>query len=280
MEEPVQATQQAASTAARKVLLARHPKRPYALDYIQAIFTDFTELHGDRFFADDKAAVAGFAMLDGQPVAIIGQQKGRNIQENMERNFGMMHPEGYRKTLRIMKLAEKFSKPIITFIDTPGAYPGIGAEERGQAEAIARNLREMSVLKTPVVSAIIGEGGSGGALAVCIADRVLMMENAVFFVCTPEACSSILWKDKSKADEAAEALKLTAASLKELGVIDEIVGEPGEGAHADTAGAADSLKYSLKKHLSELSGMAVKTLIEKRYAKFRRLGIFTENGRK
>ncbi|MEW6040756.1 MAG: acetyl-CoA carboxylase carboxyltransferase subunit alpha [Elusimicrobiota bacterium] len=270
-------------TPAQKVLLARHPKRPYSLDYIQEIFSDFIELHGDRCYADDRAAVCGFASLNGSSVAIIAQQKGRTLQENIERNFGMMHPEGYRKALRIMKLAEKFSKPVITFVDTPGAYPGIGAEERGQAEAIARNLKEMSVLKVPIISVIIGEGGSGGALAICVADRILMLEHSVFFVCTPEACSSILWKDKSKADQAAKALKLTADDLLQLKIIDEIIPESGAGAHEDLKSTAGALKKSLKKHVNELlkefNNKNLQAMLQKRYDKYRNIGVFYENNK-
>ena len=215
----------------QRIQLARHPKRPYTLDYVKLIFEGFTELHGDRAFADDRAMACGFAFLDGKPVMVMGQQKGRDIQENMERNFGMAHPEGYRKALRLMKLAEKFNRPIITFIDTTGAYPGIGAEERGQAEAIARNLREMSSLKVPVVSVVIGEGGSGGALGIGVANRMLMLENAWYSVISPEGCAAILFRDATKAPEAARALKITATDLKHFGIVDEIIAEPQGGAH-------------------------------------------------
>ncbi|MBU2567822.1 MAG: acetyl-CoA carboxylase carboxyltransferase subunit alpha [Elusimicrobia bacterium] len=261
-------------TPAQKVLLARHPKRPYTLDYISAMFTDFTELHGDRAFADDKAIVAGLAVFDETPVLIMGQQKGRTVEENIERNFGMMHPEGYRKALRLMKLAEKFSKPIIIFIDTPGAYPGIGAEERGQSEAIARNLREMSVIRTPVICVVIGEGGSGGALGIGVADRILMLENSYYSVISPEGCAAILFRDASKNDEAAAALKLTAQDLYQTGIIDEIIQEPAEGAHADPVGASRNISDSLKKHLVELKTIPVRELLVKRYRKYRKIGAF------
>ena len=260
----------------QRVQLARHPKRPYTGDYIKQIFTDFIELHGDRAFADDRALVCGIAELDGMPVAVIGQQKGRNIQENMERNFGMAHPEGYRKALKVMKLAEKFGRPIITFIDTPGAYPGIGAEERGQSEAIAKNLRDMSVLKVPVVSVVIGEGGSGGALGIGIANRVLMFENSYYSVITPEGCAAILFRDAAKAAEAAEALPITAKDLLELGIIEEIIAEPLGGAHRDPQASAANLKAALLKHLGELSKLSERELQDGRYAKFRSLGRFSE----
>ncbi len=263
-------------TPAQKVQLARHPKRPYTLDYINLLFTDFIELHGDRNFADDKAIIAGIGMLEYTPVVIIGQQKGRNLQENLERNFGMPHPEGYRKALRIMKFAEKFSKPIITFIDTPGAYPGIGAEERGQSEAIARNLKEMSIIKTPIICIVIGEGGSGGALGIGVGDRILMLENAVYFVCTPEACSAILFKDSTRSEEAASALRLTAQDLYKFGILDEIIQEPEGGAHRDIKKTAENIKIALKKHISELYKMPVSKLLEKRYKKYRSIGVFSK----
>src|SRR5256885_700825 len=220
-------------TPMQRVQVARHPKRPYALDYLRSVFSDFVELHGDRLFRDDPAIVGGWARLDGQTVMAIGHQKGRDTKENLRRNFGMAHPEGYRKALRLMKLAEKFHAPVVTLVDTPGAYPGIGAEERGQAEAIAHNLLEMAGLRTPILTAIIGEGGSGGALGVGLGDRVLMLENAVYSVISPEGCAAILWKDASQRERAAEALKITAQDLLQLGVIDEIVPEPPGGAHAD-----------------------------------------------
>lgn len=265
-------------TTWQRVQLARHPRRPYMLDYVKAIFTDFIELHGDRAFADDRALVCGLASLDGQSVAIIGQQKGRNLQENLERNFAMAHPEGYRKALRIMKLAEKFNLPIITFIDTPGAYPGIGAEERGQAEAIARNLREMSILTVPVVSVIIGEGGSGGALGIGIANRILMLENSYYSVITPEGCAAILFRDASKAAAAAEALKITAQDLKQAGIVDEIIPEPLGGAHRAPAVTAANVKAAFIRHLAELTKTPGKKIASERYKKYRDMGSFIEKG--
>ena len=261
-------------TPAQKVLLARHPKRPYTLDYISSMFTEFTELHGDRVFADDRAIVAGLAVFEGTPVLVMGQQKGRTVDENIERNFGMMHPEGYRKALRLMKLAEKFSKPIIIFIDTPGAYPGIGAEERGQSAAIARNLREMAVIRSPIICLVIGEGGSGGALGIGVADRILMLENSYYSVISPEGCAAILFRDASKSAAAAAALKLTAQDLHRAGIIDEIIPEPAEGAHTDPAVASQNISVSLKKHLSELKTISVRELIAKRYRKYRKIGAF------
>ncbi len=258
----------------QRVQIARHPKRPYTLDYIRLMFTDFVELHGDRSFADDRALLCGTAVLDGKPVVVIGQQKGRDITENLERNFAMAHPEGYRKALRVMKLAEKFSRPIITFIDTPGAYPGIGAEERGQAEAIARNLREMANLRVPVVSVIIGEGGSGGALGIGVANRIL--ENSYYSVISPEGCAAILFRDASKAREAAEALKITAEDLFKIGVVDEIVPEPAGGAHSDHELTAAKLKEVIIKHLSQLSGLSESDLEKDRYEKYRKMGVFSE----
>lgn len=265
-------------TTWQRVQLARHPRRPYMLDYVKAIFTDFIELHGDRAFADDRALVCGLGSLNGQSVAIIGQQKGRNLQENLERNFAMAHPEGYRKALRIMKLAEKFGLPIITFIDTPGAYPGIGAEERGQAEAIARNLREMSSLTVPVLSIIIGEGGSGGALGIGIANRILMLENSYYSVITPEGCAAILFRDASKAAAAAEALKITAQDLKQLGIVDEIVPEPLGGAHRDPGTTSANVKEAFERHLAELVKVPASKIAGERYQKIRAMGSFTEKG--
>jgi len=256
----------------QRTQLARHPGRPYTLDFIRAMMTDFVELAGDRLFGEDHAIVGGLAEFDGQPVVVIGHQKGRDTKENLFRNFAMPHPEGYRKALRLMKLGEKFGKPIINLIDTPGAYPGIGAEERGQAEAIARNLREMSELKVPIISIITGEGGSGGALALGVADVVLMLEYAIYSVITPEGCAAILWRDRAKAPEAAEALGLTAQTLKGLDVIDDIVPEPMGGAHRDPVGAAAILKGYLVKHLKALQKMEVSKLLERRYEKFRRMG--------
>ncbi|MDI6641619.1 MAG: acetyl-CoA carboxylase carboxyltransferase subunit alpha [Elusimicrobiota bacterium] len=261
-------------TPAQRVQLARHPKRPYTLDYVNLLFSDFTELHGDRNFADDRAIIAGMAFFNGKSVAVIGHQKGRTVEENIERNFGMAHPEGYRKALRVMKLAEKFSKPVIIFIDTPGAYPGIGAEERGQAEAIARNLKEMSVLKTPIICVVIGEGGSGGALGIGIADRILMLENSYYSVISPEGCASILFRDTSKSAEAAQALKITANDLFNLKVIDEIITEPLGGAHRNINQTAENIKQSLTKHLSELLNLSTNSLLELRYKKYRSIGIF------
>lgn len=262
-------------TPVERVQLARHPKRPYTLDYIEAIFTDFIELHGDRAFRDDEAIVGGWARLDGRSVMVIGHQKGRDIKENLRRNFGMPHPEGYRKALRLMQLAEKFGHPIITLIDTPGAYPGIGAEERGQAEAIARNLREMARLRVPTISVVIGEGGSGGALALGVTDRILVFENAIYSVISPEGCAAILWKTNEAKDKAAAALKLTAADLTELGVADEVIAEPTAGAHADPQGAARSLREALIRQLDELRELDGDTLIRTRLEKYSRMGEWT-----
>ncbi len=235
-------------TPMQRVQVARHPKRPYTLDYLRTVFTDFVELHGDRLFRDDPALVAGWARLDGQTVMVIGHQKGRDTKENLRRNFGMAHPEGYRKALRLMQLAEKFHAPVITLVDTPGAYPGLGAEERGQAEAIARNLIAMASLRTPILTAVIGEGGSGGALAIGVADRVVMFENSVYSVISPEGCAAILWKDASQKERAAEALKLTATDLLELGVIDEIIPEPPGGAHSDPDAARGEVPFDGRVH--------------------------------
>ncbi|WNG37492.1 acetyl-CoA carboxylase carboxyltransferase subunit alpha [Archangium minus] len=257
------------------VQLSRHSSRPYFLDYVQHLFTDFFEMAGDRLFGEDPSIVGGFARFEGQVVMLIGHQKGRNTKENMARNFGMPRPEGYRKALRLMELAERFEKPILTFVDTPGAYPGIGAEERGQAEAIAYNLEVMSRLKVPIVSTVIGEGGSGGALAIGVGNRVLMMENSIYSVISPEACSSILYRDASKAEKAADALKLTAKDLKEMNVIDEIIPEPAGGAHRDYAKAAENLGKAVRKHLSELSELTGNELVQDRYQKFRALGVFS-----
>ncbi|MHB9154197.1 MAG: acetyl-CoA carboxylase carboxyltransferase subunit alpha [Endomicrobiales bacterium] len=263
-------------TTWQRVQVARHPRRPYTLDYVKLVFTDFVELHGDRAFQDDRAMICGLAFLGKEPVALIGHQKGRNIQENMERNFGMAHPEGYRKALRIMKTAEKFDLPVITFIDTPGAYPGIGAEERGQAEAIARNLREMSNLRIPVISLIIGEGGSGGALGIGIANRVLMLENAYYSVITPEGCAAILFRDAAKAPDAAAALKITAQDLLQAKVIDEIVAEPLGGAHRDITQTAGNIREALTRHLASLKALSPGELAADRYRKFRAMGVYVE----
>ncbi len=261
-------------TAIERVQLARHPKRPFTLDYVERTFSDFIELHGDRAYRDDEAIVGGWARLDGETVMVIGHQKGRDMKENMRRNFGMAHPEGYRKALRLMQQAEKFGRPIITLIDTPGAYPGIGAEERGQAEAIARNLREMARLRVPVIAVVIGEGGSGGALALGVADRVLMLENAVYSVITPEGCAAILWKTATAKDKAAEALKVTATDLEALGVVDAVIREPVGGAHNDWDAVADSLRESLVGHLGELKTKDSDTLRRERWEKFESMGAY------
>ena len=260
-----------------RVLLARHPKRPHSLDYINGIFTNFEELHGDRFFGDDASILAGMAKLDDKPVMVIGQQKGRDTKEKLLRNFGMPKPEGYRKALRVMQLASKFRRPIITLIDTPGAYPGIDAEERGQAEAIAYNLREMSRLRSPVISVVIGEGGSGGALALGVANRVYMLENAYYSVIAPESCAAIIWRDSGKAPLAAAALRLTAADLLELNLIDDVVPEPPGGAHLNAEAAIASLGATLRKALAELSAASDEQILDERYAKFRRMGNFFSN---
>ncbi len=263
-------------SAWERVQLARHPKRPHTIDYIQNIFTDFVELHGDRRFGDDKAIIAGFAFFEGKPVAVIGHEKGRDTKEKIERNFGMPHPEGYRKALRVMKLAEKFKRPIFTFIDTPGAFPGIGAEERGQSEAIAENLMVMGDLKTPIIATIIGEGGSGGALALGVADRILMLENAIYSVISPEGCAAILYKSQEKAPVAAENLKITAYDLKKLGVIDMIVKEPLGGAHLQPKKMFRHLKRALRIDLKCLSRIPIEELVEKRKKKFLSMGKFIE----
>ncbi len=259
----------------QRTRLARHPNRPYTLDYIKYMTTDFIELHGDRTFGDGVSIVGGFARLDGRPVMIIGHQKGRDTKENIRRNFGMSHPEGYRKALRLMKLAEKFNRPLVTLIDTPGAYPGIGAEERGQSEAIAKNLFEMSRLAIPVISVVIGEGGSGGALALGVGNRVMMLENAIYSVITPEGCAAILWKNCEKVEEAAEALKLTAQDLFKNQIIDEIIKEPIGGAHRDHKNAASILRRVLRRNLDELSSVPPNELVWRRRKKFREMGSFT-----
>jgi acetyl-CoA carboxylase carboxyl transferase subunit alpha len=260
----------------QQIQIARHSLRPYSADYIKLIFENFTELHGDRVFGDDQAILCGIAEINGKSVVVIGHQKGRTLEENVDKNFGMAHPEGYRKALRVMKLAEKFNRSIITFIDTPGAYPGIAAEERGQAEAIARNLREMSDLKVPVVSVIIGEGSSGGALGIGIANRVLCLENAYYSVISPEGCAAILFRDGSKAPEAAKAMKLTAKDLLKLKVIDEIIKEPLGGAHYDSVKTAANIKIALNKHLNEYEKMSGKEIAQERYVKFRNMGIYKD----
>ena len=257
-----------------RVLLARHPKRPHMLDYVQRLITDFEELHGDRAFADDHSIVSGMGWFDDLPVMIVGQQKGRDTKQRLFRNFGMPKPEGYRKAMRVMELAAKFSRPIITMLDTAGAYHGVDAEERGQGEAIARNLREMSRLGVPVIVVVIGEGGSGGALALGVGNRIYMMENAVYSVISPESCASIIYRDSTRAPIAAQALKMTAPDLLQLGLIDGIVPEPGEGAHADPDQAAESLRATLRSALEELAGRTPQQLIDERYDKFRRMGSF------
>jgi len=263
-------------TPIQRVQVARHPKRPYSLDYIHMAFTDFVELRGDRLFRDDPAIVAGWARLDGRPVVVIGQQKGRDTKENLKRNFGMAHPEGYRKALRMMYQAERFQAPIVTLIDTMGAYPGLGAEERGQAEAIARNLEVMASLRTPIVAAVIGEGGSGGALALALADRVLMLENSTYSVISPEGCAAILWKDAALAPRAAESLKLTSYDLLRLELIDEIVPEPPGGAHADPESAAGALGEALARHIAELVKLKPEKLVRLRTEKYLKMGRFQE----
>lgn len=260
----------------QKALISRHPNRPYTLDYIEAMMTDFVEMHGDRAFADDPAIVSGMAKLEGMPLTVIGHQKGRTTKEKIFRNFGMPNPEGYRKALRVMRFAERFRKPLLTFIDTPGAYPGIGAEERGQGESIARNLSVMSQLKTPILSVVIGEGGSGGALALGVADRILMLEHSTYSVISPEGCAAILWNDGSKASEAAELLKITAQDLFQMKVVDEVVEEPIGGAHRDPRRAAELLKEAVVRNLAEIRNVPFDDLLKQRYEKLRRIGMFDE----
>ena len=264
-------------SAWQKTQVARHAKRPYTLDYVQMLFGNLVEIHGDRKFADDPAIVGGFATYQGLPVAVLGHQKGRDIKDKIRRNFGMPSPDGYRKALRIMKLAEKFSRPLFTFIDTPGAYPGRGAEERGQAEAIATNLREMARLSIPIIVTVTGEGGSGGALAIGVGDRVNMLEHSIYSVISPEGCAAILWNDASKAPDAASAMQITAADLKDLGIVDEIVPEPVGGAHADPRRAAELLDSVLSRQLEELIRMDSTKRRETRYEKFRKLGRFGQS---
>ncbi len=254
--------------------LARHPQRPYTLDYVERIFTDWSEIHGDRAFRDDPAIVCGMARFHGEDVIVIGQQKARDAKQRVYRNFGMPHPEGYRKALRVMKIAEKFRRPVLTFVDTDGAYPGLHAEERGQGEAIARNLREMARLEVPIIATVIGVGGSGGALAIAVADRVLMMENAVYSVISPEGCASIMWRDASRKDLAAQAMKITAKDLSDLGCIDGIIPEPVGGAHTDHAQAAELLDQALQKHLAEIKSAPLPQLLDSRYKKFRAMAQF------
>ena len=259
-----------------RVQIARHPQRPFMLDYVHNAFDDFTELHGDRHVGDDEAMPGGLAYLEGRRVVVMGHQKGRDTKENLRRNFGSAHPEGYRKALRLMKLAEKFQAPIVTLIDTPGAYPGIGAEERNIAEAIAFNLKEMMLLSVPIISVVIGEGGSGGALGIGVADRVLMMENSYYSVISPEGCAAILWKDRKYAEEAATALRLSAGDLFEMGIIEEVINEPLGGAHHDPVGAANALKTTIQKHLIDLEKLDQQPLLDQRYDKFRKFGEFKE----
>jgi len=266
----------ASLTAWQRTQLARHPKRPHTRDWCRLLLEDFVELHGDRVYGDDAAIVGGLGRFEGQSVVVIGHQKGRDTREKIARNFGMPHPEGYRKALRLMEMAEKFTKPVLTFIDTPGAYPGLAAEERGQAEAIARNLRRMAGLRTPLVAVVTGEGGSGGALAIGMGNRVLMLEYAVYSVISPEGCAAILWGDAAKAPDAAEIMRTTAPDLLRLGVIDAVVPEPVGGAHRDWEAAAARLRDALRTHLGELRGRAPTALADERYEKFRRMGAFEE----
>ncbi len=260
----------------QRVQLARHPRRPYTLDYLETLAPDFTELHGDRLFRDDLAVVGGIGSIDGNPVMIVGQQKGRNLKENKARNFGMPHPEGYRKAIRLMKLGAKMGMPILCLIDTPGAFPGVEAEERGQAEAIAENLRDMAQLPVPVIVVVIGEGGSGGALAMSVGDVILMMENAVYSVISPEGCAAILWRDAAMKERAAEALKLTAEDLLQLGVADEIIQEPLGGAHREPRAAAEAIKEAVLKHLEALGKLDTETLLERRHTKYKLIGKYLE----
>ncbi|MGB2590795.1 MAG: acetyl-CoA carboxylase carboxyltransferase subunit alpha [Candidatus Acidiferrum sp.] len=262
----------------QRAQIARHQQRPYALDYIGSLFTDFIELHGDRNYGDDRALITGLAKFQGRPIAVIGHQKGRDTKQRLVRNFGQPKPEGYRKALRIMLLAAKFGRPVITFIDTPGAYPGIGAEERGQAEAIARNLREMSRLPVPILVTVTGEGGSGGALAIAVGDRVNILENSFYSVISPEGCAAIMWRDATKAETAAAALKITSKDLKEFGIVDEIVAEPEGGAHVDPEGAAQLLGEVLERQLVALTQQSTKDLLDARYEKFRKMGQFFDFG--
>ncbi|MBW8780338.1 MAG: acetyl-CoA carboxylase carboxyltransferase subunit alpha [Verrucomicrobia bacterium] len=281
IERKIEATQReiySSLTPWQKVQIARHPKRPYALDYVELICEGFVELHGDRQFNDDRALVGGTAFFNGDAVMIIAQQKGRETKEKIARNFGMPQPEGYRKALRLMKLAEKFGIPVLTFIDTPGAYPGIGSEERHVSEAIAVNLREMAMLRVPSISVVVGEGGSGGALGIGVTDRVLIFENSYYSVISPEGCAAILWKDAAAAPKAAEALKLNADQLEKLGVVDEVIAEPFGGAHNDIEQAAATLRYALQKHLNDLRGLKGDNLLDARYERYRRLGLYEEAG--
>ncbi len=282
IEQQIHSTQHEIYTALtpwQRVQIARHPKRPYALDYVGLLCENFQELHGDRQYNDDRALIGGTAFFDGRAVMIIAHQKGRDTKEKIARNFGMPQPEGYRKALRLMKMAEKFGLPLLSFIDTPGAYPGIESEARHVSEAIAVNLREMAMLRTPSIAVIVGEGGSGGALGIGVTDRVLIFENSYYSVISPEGCAAILWKDGTAAPKAAEALKLNAATLEPLGVVDEVIAEPLGGAHYDPEQAATSLKSTLRKHLSNLCGLDLPHLLETRYQRYRKLGVYDEVGR-
>jgi acetyl-CoA carboxylase carboxyl transferase subunit alpha len=278
LEPPEFTPDEAANPSWQRVQIARHPKRPHSIDYIQGLITGFTELHGDRFFGDDKSIIGGMGVFEGKPVMIIGQQKGRDTKEKLLRNFGMPKPEGYRKALRIMRLAEKFHRPVITLIDTPGAYPGIDAEERGQAEAIAYNLREMARLQTAIVAVVIGEGGSGGALGLGVANRIYMLENAYYSVISPESCAAIIYRDSGKAPEAAAALRMTANDLLEMKLIDGIIPEPEGGAHLDPEVVIAAVRRTVQSALAELAGLSTETLIEERYQKFREMGNFFSEG--
>lgn len=260
----------------QKVQLARHPDRPYTLDYIGMIMEDFVKIHGDRHFSDDKAIVTGFARIGGRKIMIMGHQKGHETKENLERNFGCAHPEGYRKAMRVMRMAEKYRIPVVSFIDTPGAYPGVGAEERGQAEAIAYNLREMAGLKVPIIVFVIGEGGSGGALGIGVGDRIFVLENAYYSVISPEGCAAILWRERSKAPTAAASLKLTAPELIKLRIIDGMIPEPLGGAHRNPQMSAEEIKKTILRNLDELSGLRTEELLERRYDKYRTIGVFKE----
>jgi acetyl-CoA carboxylase carboxyl transferase subunit alpha len=279
LERRIESAQPAELSRYDRVLLARHQERPFTLDYIRLMCDDFLELHGDRDFRDDPAIVGGWATLDERSIMAIGHQKGRDMKENLHRNFGSPHPEGYRKAERLMLMAQKFGRPVITFVDTQGAYPGIGAEERGQAEAIAQNLLMMAGLEVPIVACIIGEGGSGGALGIAVADRVLMMENAIYSVISPEGCAAILWRSRDRAADAAEALKLTATDLKDSGIIDEVVPEPKEGAHVDAEGAAEALREAVLRHLGELEPLNADQLVTTRREKYYAMGAWEEVSR-
>jgi acetyl-CoA carboxylase carboxyl transferase subunit alpha len=281
LEKQIEATRKktySSLTAWQRVQIARHPMRPYALDYIQALFSDFQEFHGDRHFHEDQALIGGTAFLEGQAVMIVAQQKGRETKEKISRNFGMPHPEGYRKALRLMKMAEKFGLPVISFIDTPGAFPGIGAEERHVAEAIAVNLREMAMLRVPTIAIVIGEGGSGGALGIGVTDRVLILENSYYSVITPEGCAAILWKDAGAAERAAEALRLDAQHLGDCKIVEEIVGEPLGGAHNDPEQTIAAVGVALRKHLGELQSLPPEDRLDRRYDRYRHLGVYEEAG--